>query len=131
MPVNMRWGNDEKTLYIAEYVGEWTWEEFYPALEAANRHFDEVDHVVDVIHDWSHSVRFPMDILTHSRNLIKRMHPRTGVNVHVGTNNLFMSMWRIFNKVYNAFTTQKKFLFADTVEEARVLLAEHSQTILS
>ncbi len=122
MPVKMYWDNPEKTIFIAEYIGVWTWEEFYPAMEAANREFDQIDHTADVIHDWSQSTRIPADIMTHSRNLIKRMHPRTGISVHVGTNNLFMSLWRIFAGVYASFSGQRKFLFASTVDEGRTLL---------
>jgi hypothetical protein len=120
----MYWANDEKTVYIAEYVGAWTWEEFYPALERANRDFEAIDHSADVIHDWSRCTRIPSDIMAHSRNLIKRMHPRTGINVHVGANTLFLSLWRAFVLVYTAASRQKKFFFTDTRDQALALLAD-------
>jgi hypothetical protein len=123
----MDWDNEDKMILVAFYIGSWTWEEFFAAREQANHALDTVDHPVDIIHDWSQTSHFPPNILGNAKNLIPRMHPRTALNVHVGVNPYFLTMWQLFNRVYTAVAGEKKFLFADTLEEARRKLAAEKQ----
>lgn len=118
MPVEMQWYNPEKTIYHAQYIGNWTWDELYRALENANRDFDTVKHKVDVLQDWSRCGKFPPNIVSNSRNLIDKMHPNAGISMMVGGSMLLKSLWQVFSQL-NTFTTGKRtFLFANTLEEA-------------
>lgn len=118
MPVIMNWYNEEKTIYHAQYIGDWTWDELYAALDNANREFDSVNHVVDVIQDWTKCGKLPPNIISQSRRLIDRQHPRSGINVMVGGNMLFMSLWQVFNQLYTITTRKKVFIFVDSLEKA-------------
>ncbi len=127
MPVQMRWDNEEKTILVAAYVGSWTWEEFFAARDQANRQLDEVDHQVDIIHDWSQSGGFPHNIFANAKSLIPKMHPRTARNVHVGVSPYFMTMWQLFSRLYAAVAGEKKFVFVNTLDEARKILTAEKQ----
>lgn len=127
MPVNMRWDNDEKTIYVAEYIGRWTWEELFASMRTAEREMDSLDHACDIIHDWSQSRGFPPNAMANAKGLIPRMHPNTRLHVHVGASSFFMSMWRVFVRIYEPISQKKRFLFADTMDEARQQLLEYQR----
>lgn len=125
MPVEMKWYDDKKTIFHAQYIGNWTWEELFAALESANDDFDALTYKVDILQDWSNSGKLPPNIISNSRKLIDTMHPNSGISVMVGGNMLLMSLWEVFSKVFAAATRKKTFLFADTVEEAVKLIEEN------
>jgi hypothetical protein len=122
MPIRMYWYNAEKTIFMAEYTGKWGWEELFAARDEANREFDQVEHTVDVIHDWRHSADFPPNILGQARNLIPRMHPRTGINVLVGTSPLFLALWRVLSSAYSVMVRRQRFFMVATMEEAFAII---------
>ncbi len=129
MPVQMQWDNEQKTVFRAEYIGDWRWEELYEQLDAANHQMDLVDHPVDIIHDWSKTKGLPTGAFVHARNLIPRMHPHTALQVHVAANSPFLTLWRVFSGVYGRLAAQKKVVFVETLAEARAVIArEHSST---
>jgi hypothetical protein len=125
MPIEMKWYNDEKTIYHAKYLGNWTWEELFASLDSANSDFDSVTHKIDVLQDWTHSGKLPPNIISNSRKLIDKMHPNSGISVMVGGNMLLMSMWEVFSKVYALTTRKQMFLFADTVEAGVKLIEDY------
>ena len=118
MPVQMTWFNDEKTIFLAEYSGAWTWEEVYEAVRIANRQFDTVDYPVHTIHNFLDTTHFPSNILSHAIALSRTMHPNAGLGVLVGKGNFFTTVLRIFNRVYNATFRESNFRVAHSVEEA-------------
>lgn len=124
MAVNMYWHNAEKDIFIAEYVGRWTWDELFQARAAANVEFDTVTHKVDVIHDWRNSLDFPPNMLGQTRNLMPRMHPNTGNNIMVGTSPLFQAMWKAFSAAYAALVKNRRFYVVNTMDEAHKLIAD-------
>ena len=125
MPVSMDWFNDEKTIYLATYSGAWTWEEVYEAARSANKQFDSVNHKVHVIHNFLETSRFPDKILSHAIALSRTMHPNTGIGVLVGRGSLFMTLLRIFNRVYAATFRKSNFRVAYSVDEALQKLRQY------
>jgi hypothetical protein len=119
----MRFLNDEKTIMLAEYIGAWTWDEFFPARDAANAQFDELDHDVTIIHDWSQQKGLPANALSNSRRLLEKQHPHTGQHIFVGVNPLFLSIFGVFVKIYKP-ATRFPMIFALNVEEAVKLINE-------
>jgi hypothetical protein len=125
MPVNMTWYNDDKTIFLAEYTGAWTWQEVYEAIENANREFDTVHHRVHTIHDFTKTTHFPANVLSHAITLSRNMHPRTGIGVLVGNGSFYTTMIRIFNRVYTATFRESNFRVADSVDEAHEKLLQY------
>lgn len=49
MPVETRWDNPDKTIYLVETKGYWEWHEFKRAVTAAYAEIKHMKHDVDVI----------------------------------------------------------------------------------
>ena len=123
MPVHIDWENEAHTVVRMELIGDWTWKEVYDGSEIGYTLLESADHVVNVIIDLSKSTGLPLLALTHARNMIPRRHPRTGLTVFVGANELFLTLWRIFSSAYKQYAHSKDFSFARDVEEAYAIFA--------
>lgn len=124
MPVTMRWLDDERRIYLAEYIGAWTWHELFQQTHCAEREFDTLDYVVHVIHDFTRTTQYPPNILSQSVSLARNMHPNTGIGVLVGTGNFFHTLLNIMSNVYEATFHENLFKVAHNIDEARDLLQE-------
>src|SRR6185369_4744326 len=131
MPVTNIWDNDEKTIIRMEVSGRWTWDEMYAASTAGYAMLDSVNHVVYPIIDFSGSLGMPNNAITHARNMMGKQHPRTGMSVFVGANTLFVSLWRVFVRLYALMSREQDFTFANSLDEARGLIAQARQRKLS
>jgi hypothetical protein len=85
---------------------------------------DTVDHTVYPIIDFRESKGIPASSITHSRNIMGKQHPRTGMTVIVGAGALYVNLWNILLRVYSLFSREQDFKFVNTLEEAHNLLAE-------
>ncbi|NWG16714.1 MAG: hypothetical protein HXY41_08775 [Chloroflexi bacterium] len=126
MPVTVEWDNAEKTIVRMEMVGAWTWDEAYAGAESGYALLEEVGYEVGVIIDFSRGTRLPPNAITSARHMIQRRHPRTGLTVFVGANNLFVALWNTFSKVYALFAHQQNSVFADSVKQAREILSRNA-----
>ena len=127
MPVINVWDNDAKTIIRMEVSGRWTWDEMYAASTAGYAMLDSVNHVVYPIIDFSASLGMPPNAITHARNMMGKQHPRTGMTVFVGANTLFVSLWRVFIRLYALFSREQDFTFANSLDAARDLIAQNRQ----
>jgi hypothetical protein len=127
MTVTNSWDNDDKTIIRMEVSGRWTWDEMYKASEEGYAMLESVNHTVYPIIDFSKSQGMPKNAITHARNMMGKQHPHTGMTVFVGANTLFVSLWRIFVRLYALFSREQDFTFANTLDEARQSLKEATQ----
>ena len=129
MPVQIDWENQDHTIVRMELIGHWTWDEAYDGSSIGYTMLESVDHVVNVIIDLRKSTGLPLLALTHARNMIARRHPRTGLTVFIGTNSLFLTLWRIFSSAYKQVAHTQEFAFARDAEEAyRIFAAQQNGT---
>lgn len=78
MSISVQWLNTEQTVLYLRFRNHWTLDDYYTALERANRWIEQVGHAVQVIADLHDVYTFPQGIITHASNgLLSR--PR---NVH-------------------------------------------------
>ncbi len=124
MPINLEWDNPDKTVLRMDVIGRWTWDEMYQASHEGYKMLDAVPHRVCSLIDFSASQGIPSNAITHARNMMGKQHPRTGLTVMVGVSPLFLSLWRVFVRVYALFSREQDFTFAGSLEEARAILAE-------
>lgn len=127
MPVTNTWDNDEKTIIRMEVIGRWTWDEMYAASDIGYAMLQTVNHIVYPIIDFSQSIGMPNHAITHARNMMGRQHPNTGMSVFVGANPLFVSLWKVYVRVYAIFSREQDFTFAKSLDEARAMLNEMMQ----
>jgi hypothetical protein len=123
MPVVVEWDNRQKTIMRMTVAGRWTWDEMYRSHDAGERLLNGTQHPYDVIIDWSKSEDIPPAAITSAKSMLDVRSPYIRATVFVGANRPLRSLWRIFCRIYTRFVSRNTFLFADTVEEARALLA--------
>jgi len=130
MPVQLDWENEAHTIVHMEFIGRWTWDEAYEGSKLGYTLLESVDHVVYVIIDMSRSTGVPLLALTHARNMIAKRHPRTGMTVFIGANELFLTLWRIFSTAYPQAAHTQEFTFARDLDEAQQFFKAHSSSTI-
>lgn len=125
MSVSAQWDNEEKTVIRYDMQGRWTWDEFYLAYEEAKTMLRSVPHTVHFITQPLDSLSngyMPTSALTHIINIYRKALPNSGATVTIGNSNFARAMVSILGRV--APNAANKFLFAKSLEEARLLLAK-------
>jgi len=130
MPIQVVWDNEEKTIirYIIE--GNWTWDEMNRAVATSNAMLDAAEGKIHFIHDMRESRGVPSGALSQLRRYIGKEHPKTGQSIIVGTQKSTMMQLgqSLLNMVHKIYKRDWGFLFADSLEEARQLLAKRAKT---
>lgn len=128
MSIKVLWDNPEKTIIRYAYDGRWSLDEFNDAYVEARKLLDTVDHLVDFIIDVRSSPLIPNGVLSRGRNVVLAPHPNEGRTMIIGASSFVRAMADIFQKIYGVRGNRIPFLFATTLEDAHVRLAqrEHS-----
>lgn len=118
MPVRISWGNEAKTYVIFEFVGDWTWDEYYETRKVGIEYADSVPHTVNMIIEYTNSRMFPRNMLSHFGSSMDH-NPKTFdiaiiVSQAAFVNALVNTMVRLNKKA--------KFRVAKTREEAKLLI---------
>jgi hypothetical protein len=122
MPVRVYWLNESKTLIQYDFVGDWTWEEFYPVLEEALVMEISVGHRVDVICDFLSAGALPQNALANIKTITDKAPPNIGLSVFVTTNRFFNLMYDTAVRFYPK--TKRFFVVASSMEEAHAIIDE-------
>jgi hypothetical protein len=126
MGITVLWDNDEQTAIRYVLDGTWTWEDMRAAIATSNAMLEQANRKIDFLYDMTHSDGIPNGILSHLRSLVGREQPNTGRQLIVGakksvTTAMARRLLSIVEKVYGA---NWQIAFADTLDEARALLAK-------
>lgn len=116
MGVNVFWVNDDKTIVQYDFIGRWTWEDFYPAYEEALRMEASVTHRVDVIINLLESRSIPPNALSHLKNITDKQPDNIGVSVLVTTHRFVKVMYDMGVKFYPKM--RQYFAIVETMDEA-------------
>jgi hypothetical protein len=126
MGIDIKWDNEEKTIILTTYSGEFTWDE----LEAMNREsevmLDSVDHEVDILVNLKDLV-LPKNTLANFPKIAQApslTHSRVGLLVLFGASHFAQTLLDLLGKVYS---TAASIVIVPTLEEAYEVIAEHRQ----
>jgi hypothetical protein len=127
MGIRVVWDNEEQTVIRYIFENDWAWEDVRVAAETSNKMLEEIARVTHFIYDTSQISRVPQGALTHLRRFVGKEHPLTGRSVLVGAPKtggvqFARGLMRMMQRVYKA---DWRFVFADSLDEARAILAEH------
>lgn len=122
MPVNISWGNEAKTYTLFEFVGKWTWDEYYQARARGIEMVNSVPHIVNLIVDYTQSGFFPQNMLSNFGSSLEKVPKPFDLAVIVTHSAFVTSLVGMISKL---FGKRVKFKVAKSVEEAHQLLAEH------
>jgi hypothetical protein len=125
MGIRVEWDNNEQTIIRYSLEGHWTWDDLLTAVATSNAMLDAAGRKIHFIHDATTSKGVPNGALTHLRRFIGKEHPNTGRSVIVGAQgNAIMLARGLLGMVDRFYKKDWDFMFADTVGEARELLAK-------
>lgn len=127
MGIDVLWDDSERTILRYDFEPEWTWVEFWEAIDESNAMMLSVPYTVDFIGNFSNG-KLPsigsFRILKRSREVSP---DNLGLIVLVGMNDFIRVLLEVFTKIYPALGA--RMVAVHTLEEARALLAErHSIT---
>ncbi|HEX2621019.1 MAG TPA: hypothetical protein VHL11_12750 [Phototrophicaceae bacterium] len=124
MPVDVTWGNPEKTYTCFRYTGKWTWEEYYHSIEAGYQLVKDVPYTVNILLDMTDCNLFPANILSHAGSSMRRPPRSFDLAVIATTSGFVHAIIGILNSFYGKNT---KFKIVKSVEEAKMLFELYDQ----
>lgn len=121
MAINVRWGNDEKTFTIFEFIHPWTWDEYHECRKEAMALVETVPHTVNIITDFSKGGSFPGNALSYFGTSVDQTQRPFDVCVVVTSSNLINMMANVLTKV----KTRIKFSVVKSLDDALVVMREY------
>ncbi len=126
MTIQVGWDNNEQQ-HIVRIVFQrgWTWNDLNQAVKQADALIISQSHRVDLLIDIQEAGGIPGDFITRAGELFAQGEARAneGQKVVVGAGTLIRIAYKTFLRVYGSKLEGRPFIFADTLESARVLLA--------
>ena len=102
MNIEVRWDDDKKHIIRWTFPKQWTWDDFYTALQASRTFVRQENHIVDVIVDMTVSELFPRNLLTQGQVTMQTTSLNIGIIVVVGWNPLLRTAFNSFQRVYRS-----------------------------
>lgn len=122
MGVRATWDNQEKTVLLFAFDGQWTWDDYYRAREEAHVLMCSVAHRVDVIALMQHSTTITVTpkVLLEFQRAIAFAPKNWGAVVLVGSSSGVQVFYNTVNRLYRHLSN--RLMLAETLDEARALL---------
>jgi hypothetical protein len=126
MGVSVQWDDAEKTILRYDYGGKWTVEELYAAASEAKKliEVEGTQHKIAVIINMQNSSALPASAMTHGKRLMTMPLPNVDFQVVVGANMFVRTLANTATKVYGQFGRKITTQFAQTMDEARSVIAK-------
>lgn len=121
MPIDVTWGNSDKTYTVFKFMGRWTWDEYHAAVKAGTELIRDIPDNVDILIDMRDSNLFPNNMLSHFGASMQRPPREFELAVIVTTSAFVKAFAGIIDKVYGKKNTH--FKVVKTIEEAHALLS--------
>jgi hypothetical protein len=121
MPITTQWDNDEQTAVRWDFQEGWTWDEFRSVVAESKTMFRTVPHRVDIIANMETCRTMPPNAFLHYRRADSVSEPNRGNTVIVSDRLFIKTVVSMSNQIFKRRT--RELLIAETVEEARLLLA--------
>lgn len=124
MAINLAWDELDNQIMRVHVSGNWTWDQMETALEQAIGMMDSVDHKVHFIIDIREGQLDLGSALAQAQKAATpETHPNEGIKVVVGANFMIRTLYSAYKTMMERLGKQQEFLFADTPEAARAMIA--------
>ncbi|MEO0595432.1 MAG: hypothetical protein AAF126_04925 [Chloroflexota bacterium] len=129
MPIRIFWLDEtKKDILQYEFVGKWTWDDFFPIYEEALVLEKEQPHRVDVILDFRQSATIPPNALTHIKSITYKLPDNIGLSIFVTKNHFFQVMHDMAVSIYPP--TKQYFVVVKTIEDAHAsIMADRAEKV--
>src|SRR5690349_10451508 len=102
MNIDVKWDDEKHHIIRWTFPKQWTWDEFYSALQTSRTMVRLENHVVDVIVDMTISELFPRNLLTQGQVTMQTTSLNVGIIVVIGWNPLLRTAFNSFQRVYRS-----------------------------
>lgn len=128
MTIQVVWDDPEQTIIRLIFPPQWTWRQLSNSYERANALIEAAPGRVDLIFDAHETPLLPDGALTHLRDLLRQMHPRTGLIVVVeGPDPKINRLGRILvSFLQRFFWLHYSILYTDSLDDARAILSHYA-----
>lgn len=132
MGIELYWDDDARTTMLCEVRGRWTWDEMWDVLHKIKKVTDVAEHEIAAILDVVDGLHIPggtiftKEAFDQARKILKLGEGGTGPIVVVGASPLIRTIYNTFLPMDRK--TISAIRFADSVDEARALLAQRRRT---
>ena len=127
LPLDVTWGNPEKTYTVFKFSGRWTWDEYHAAVKKGSTMIQDIPYNVDILIDMSDCKLFPNNMLSHFGASMQRPPREFDLAVIVTTSGFVQTFATIIDKVYGKKGT--RFKVVKTLDEAHAILASVNQHV--
>jgi galactose-1-phosphate uridylyltransferase len=104
MSIVVGWDNTDKTIIRWQFVNDWSWDDYYGALQVSRQLNQQARGMVDIIVDMRASQTLPNNIFTHAQNVLQTRSLNIGVIVVIGLNPLLRSVYNTFKNLHDTLT---------------------------
>jgi len=122
--IELSWVNSDQKTIRANFVGRWTWDEYYASITEMRAMAMEMDHPIDVIFDLNQSALLSLSSPVHGDHTLRILSERIGVIVIVANNVYVKILFTTFQQVYRKWSA--KVLMVETLDEAYILIQQRS-----
>jgi hypothetical protein len=102
MSIEVKWDDEKHHIIRWTFPKQWSWDEFYSALQTSRALVRQENHVVDVIVDMTISELFPRNLLTQGQVTMQTTSLNIGIIVVIGWNPLLRTAFNSFQRVYRS-----------------------------
>lgn len=129
MSITVFWDETDSHVIRWEFVGHWTWEEYFTAYQRSNEMcFSRSPARVDMIADISRAPALPQNALSNIGRASLKGPDNWGISVVVGANPFINAMIHAGKLAYRTAAT--KYFTAKTVHEALVIIHQQRELAL-
>lgn len=123
MPIQVSWGNEQKTYTIFKFVGKWTWDEYHRAVAEGYSLVKDVPYTVNILIDMMECRLFPQNLLSHFGSSMSQPPKAFDLAVIATSSRFIEVLAATIEKLYGKDKT--RFKVARSMEQAHKMLAEN------
>ncbi len=124
MPIQVSWGDPQKTIALSSFGETWTLEDAHNMIDEMYKLTTSVDHTVHTVMDFSNSRTSPTQLMSVGQHVMKRKVPNSGISVIVKANSFLKVMTQLIGKL---FVKESPMYTADSLEEAFQIIQKYEQ----
>jgi hypothetical protein len=129
MPVTVDWYTREQNIVVYQFVHPWTWDDYHAAAKKAWVMINNVQHIVDIILDFSSSHSIPAHAVKHFKREATHPHANRGLIIIVGANAFIRAVGKKLVKAYASMAQSLQ--YAATYDEAALLIEQERSRRIS
>lgn len=123
MTIYIKWYNEEQSLLLQVYSGDWTLKEYIATIEKTYQLISALDHPVDIIADLTNSGKAPVHLASAAPFIKGKISPNQRMVIVVGASHFIKMMATIAQRRSSRFIQNMHFV--NTLAEAQQRLTAY------